>query len=118
MALKNGGPDLVRAERAKKVEENAENREATTAVQACPSLTFNNVTPDHFAAIAAEVEKETGMQVSGNSGTTSEHGFTVTWDYNPETQDLTMQCTEKPWIIPTSVVQHKITEIVQGHIGA
>lgn len=107
--------DLGRAEEVEKTETSTKTIPGNK--MACPAMKFNGVTPAHFVAIADEVKKETGMELSGDSGTTSEHGFTVTWDYNPETQDLILQCTEKPWIVPASMVQSKITELVHGHIG-
>lgn len=82
---------------------------------ACPALTFQGITPEHFASIAAEVKTETGIAVSGNSGTASKMGFTVTWNYDPSDGSLTIQCTDKPWLCPASTVQSRITELVEGH---
>lgn len=77
------------------------------------AITFNVISQAHFDRIRDEVRQETGMEITGNKGSSSAHGFTVSWEYVPETQCLTVQCTEKPWVIPASVVQGKLNEIVQ-----
>ena len=82
---------------------------------ALPAQSFAGVTPEHFASIMAEVAKDTGLAVSGNSGTASKSGFIVSWSYDPEVGVLTMQVLDKPWIVPASTVQSKIQELVQGN---
>lgn len=81
---------------------------------ALPAQSFAGVTPEHFASLMSEVTKETGLAVSGNSGTASKSGFTVSWNYDPSVGVLTMQVLDKPWIVPASVCQSKIQELVEG----
>lgn len=102
--------DLERAERIEEVEEDS--GIVPKGVRPLDAITFNSITPEHFARIQAEVDREAGLELSGNSGEASVSGFTFLWNYNPESQDLTLQCTKKPWAIPAAMVQHKLQELV------
>ncbi len=80
---------------------------------ALPILTFNGITQERFQAIAIQVKAQTGVAVSGNTGTAAQSGFRLTWNYVPGAQTLTIQCLDKPFFAPASMVQSKITDLVE-----
>lgn len=80
-----------------------------------PPQVFAGITPEHFAQMASEVQKETGVVVSGNSGTASQSGFTFSWNYDPASGMLSIAVLEKPWAIPYELIQLKIGELVGGN---
>jgi hypothetical protein len=80
-----------------------------------PPQVFAGITPSHFAAIVSEVQKETGVVVSGNSGTASQSGFTFSWTYDPPSGMLSIVVINKPWVIPYELIQTKIDELVGGN---
>jgi hypothetical protein len=80
-----------------------------------PPQVFAGITASHFAAIVAEVQKETGVVVSGNSGTASQSGFTFSWTYDPTSGMLSIAVINKPWVIPYELIQTKIDELVGGN---
>ena len=60
---------------------------------ACDALLFSGMTTERMARLSAEVKRQAGIAISGNSGSASQLGVTVTWDYDANTQELTIQCT-------------------------
>jgi hypothetical protein len=62
------------------------------------------------------VEKaaELGITITGHSGTVSKEGFTGTWNYDPNTETLQIQCTDSPWWAPCALINGKIREIVES----
>lgn len=76
--------------------------------------TFAGIAPAGFQAIADKVKAETGVTVEGNSGHASAKGFELGWQYDPEKETLVIQCLSKPFLIPASVVQAKIRQLVEG----
>lgn len=82
---------------------------------AFPPQVFGGITPNHFAQIVDEVQKETGVVVPGNSGTATQSGFTFSWTYNPASGMLSIAVIDKPWAIPYELIQLKINELVGGN---
>jgi len=66
----------------------------------CDAQTFPGVTQAQFECLAQKAQSSFGITLSGNNGTQSKSGFTMTWNFDPVAQTLTIQCTEKP-IFPT-----------------
>jgi hypothetical protein len=82
-------------------------------MSACAMLSYNNVTP---AAWQCGVAKAAGygITISSNSGSVTEKGFTVKWNYNPAAQTCTLQCTDSPWIVPCSLINGTINDAVES----
>jgi hypothetical protein len=73
---------------------------------------FSGITPEQFAKLT-EKAKDAGIEISGNSGTASEFGVEVAWNYAPEAQHLTLQCLKTPFFISAAQVNAKIQALVK-----
>jgi hypothetical protein len=74
--------------------------------------TFKGFTPTMFASFAAKTEKDTSTKIIGNSGTVVHGSFTFTYNFNPTTETLEIQCLKKPLFIPASTIINGIAEEV------
>jgi hypothetical protein len=74
--------------------------------------TFGAFTPLMFAAFAAKIKTDTGVDIEGNSGTVEHGSFTFKYDYNQSAQLLHIQCLKKPLFIPASTIINGIAEEV------
>jgi hypothetical protein len=84
---------------------------------ALPSQTFTNIIPERFEALAAKVQRAIGVTVSGNIGTATQKGYTLTWTYDQVAETLTIQCLKKPLIVPAEAVQGKIRSLMESANG-
>ena len=78
----------------------------------CDPIEFENVTPEKFASLEDKAMAAAGIAVSGDTGEATAEGVTIQWSYDRASQKLTMQCTKKPFVIPCSLIDGKISEIV------
>lgn len=74
--------------------------------------TFENVSPDVFAALCSRIKSGIGVEITGNIGDASHAGFEIAWSYNPQTRQLTVQCLNKPVTVPGFMIQNKIRQLV------
>lgn len=77
-----------------------------------PAQTFSQVTPEVFERLAASLDADYGIKISSDSGHVEHSGFGLDYDYNRANNVLVLTCTDKPFLIPKSVVQHSIVEHV------
>ena len=75
---------------------------------------FTGITPDKFLSLVAKVGKDTGVAISGDSGTakSDDEKWEFSWDYNSTEGTLAIQCLKKPFYIPASSVITAITHEV------
>ncbi len=80
----------------------------------CEEQGFSGVTGGHFAMFLAKAEEMgiPGLAGKGNSGEASRAGVTIRWAFTPETQTLTVQCTDSPMLLPCALINSKIREAV------
>ena len=83
-------------------------------MSSCSQQAFSEVTAAQWECIKAAVQQKTGVVIPGDSGTVTQSGFSVTWTYNPQSLALTIQVTDKPFIISCSAVESTISDIVNG----
>ncbi len=83
-------------------------------MSACNEQVFNGITPARWECIRQAMQGRTGVALDTDSGTASKSGFTMRWNFDPPTQILTVQCLEKPFIIPCSVIESALASIVDG----
>ena len=74
-------------------------------------MTFDGLTPDHYNDLLAKAQSQ-GLQITGDSGSTSYQGIDFTWQYDSSSQSLTITCTEKPFFVPCSMIEQKIREVL------
>jgi hypothetical protein len=78
----------------------------------CPQQLFDNITPEQFAALC-EKAQASGIPISGDSGVAEKMGIEVTWNYNPESRVLTIQCTHVPFFVSCNDVNMRINALIQ-----
>lgn len=83
----------------------------------CSPCNFTNVTPAAFQCLVDKAAKY-GVKINSDSGTESEKGFKITWNYARAAQTLTIQCVGKPFIFSCKTVNKNINEIVNDCINA
>jgi hypothetical protein len=75
--------------------------------------TFTNITETMFDALVAKIKVDTGQNVAAtaNETVTVVHGsFVFTYNYNPATKTLQVQCLKKPLFIPASTIINGLAE--------
>jgi hypothetical protein len=82
----------------------------------CDPQTFSGVTQDQFSGLVKKAQAA-GIGISGNSGTATQSGVTMTWNYDPVFQVLTIQCTDSPFFIPCATINSKINDLVKGALS-
>jgi len=83
----------------------------------CDAHTFNGVTPEEFACIARKAEQESGLTLSGNNGSALAPGISVNWNFDPASYTLTIQCMDKPFLLPCATINSQIRNLVDGCLG-
>ena len=80
----------------------------------CEEQGFSGVTSEHFGMFLAKAEELgiPGLAGKGNSGEASRAGVTIRWEFKPETNTLTVQCTDSPMLLPCTLINSKIREAV------
>jgi hypothetical protein len=53
-----------------------------------------------------------GVESLGTSGQTSHMGVTIKWAYDESANTLSVQCTESPFLLPCSLINSKIADLV------
>lgn len=65
------------------------------------ALVFNQITPAKFDAICAKAQAGAGVAISGLQGTAGRDTplghVEIMWNYNPDSELLTIQCMKRPW---------------------
>lgn len=80
-------------------------------MSACSTQSFNNVTPAVWQC-GVSAAANLGVTITTNSGSASKSGFTVAWNYNPQSQTCSIQCTDSPWYVPCSAINSFIDSTV------
>ncbi len=80
----------------------------------CAAQIFSSVTTAQFNCLVQEAESSFGITISGNSGTQSKDGVTITWDYDPNAETLSLQCTDKPFFLSCGTINSKIHDLVDA----
>jgi hypothetical protein len=80
---------------------------------ACAKQIFDQITQEHFVAIIQKAA-EAGLPLAGNAGKASNSGFTLTWQYDSVGQLLEIQCLDAPFLVPCSVINGKIHDLVES----
>ncbi|MGA7857760.1 MAG: hypothetical protein WCA11_07540 [Terracidiphilus sp.] len=80
-------------------------------------LVFSNIAPAQFSALVAKA-KASGVELVGNSGTASRYGVEISWNYVPESQQLTFQCLKTPFFVNAADVHAKLKTLVDQSLAA
>jgi hypothetical protein len=79
----------------------------------CSAVSFTSVTPAVFNCLVQKAAEQ-GVTISSDLGTASKSGFKISWNYNRGASSLTIQCLDKPILIPCALVKSEIKSIVNG----
>lgn len=79
-----------------------------------PPLVFDGVSPARFAALGDAARQQFGIVISGTVGDRTQNGFSLHWEYDASSQRLIIQCVSKPFLVPKSIVQSRITQLVES----
>ncbi len=77
---------------------------------------FKGITPVQYAELVARANAA-GLAINGNSGTQSRFGVEITWNYAPESSELTIHCLKKPFFMTADDVDAKIRSLVSSVKG-
>jgi hypothetical protein len=77
---------------------------------ACDPLNFSGVDPRKWDCAKDVVERDYGIRIDSDQGEASERGFTLKWTYDANAQELEIQCTDKPFLVPCGMVSSRIND--------
>jgi hypothetical protein len=77
---------------------------------ACDQLTYVSVDASAWVRVKHAVGDEYGITIESDSGEASSRGFTLRWSYVASEQTLEVQCLQKPFLVPCSVVNKRIED--------
>lgn len=77
---------------------------------------FSNITPEHYAALVQKASAA-GISLAGNSGTASNFGVEVKWNYSPESRGLSFQVLSTPFFLNAESVNARIKAMVEETVG-
>ena len=77
----------------------------------CPAITFSEITAEKYASLLTTAQSQ-GLELAGESGSTTFQGLDFTWSYDAAAQSLTIQCTGKPIFVPCSMIESRIRSLI------
>jgi hypothetical protein len=80
---------------------------------ACAMLSYNGVSPEAWQTIQ-NATSQYGISVETDSGTAAKEGFTITWNYERQAGNLSIQCINSPWFINCSTINSHINDAVEA----
>ncbi len=73
---------------------------------------FHDITRAKFNAIKCKAASL--VDIKDDAGRCEKDGFTIQWNYFETGRTLVIQCIDKPWLVPESMVTSKIKELVDN----
>ena len=80
-------------------------------MSSCPAIAFGDVSEEKYEALLITAQAQ-GLELAGESGSTTYQGIDFTWHYDRPAQSLTIQCTGKPIFIPCSMIESRIRALI------
>ena len=77
---------------------------------------FSNIAPGQYAALVQKASAD-GINLTGNSGTASNFGVEVKWNYSPESRGLTIQVLDTPFFLSPESIDARIKAMVEETVG-
>lgn len=82
----------------------------------CPAMTFEGLSPARYEALLQTAQAQ-GLALAGEAGSTKYQGMEFAWRYEAASQRLTIQCVDKPFFVPCSLIEERIKAVV-GEAGS
>jgi hypothetical protein len=79
----------------------------------CASQTFSGITQARFDCLVQKAQAD-GIAISGNVGVASKDSITISWNFDPVSQTLELQCTDAPFFVSCETINGKINDLVDG----
>jgi hypothetical protein len=83
---------------------------------ACDPLYYSGVDSSKWECAKEVVRSEYGITIEADHGEATERGFTLQWSYDASAEELQIQCTKKPFVVPCGMVNGRI-EDAAGQCG-
>jgi hypothetical protein len=80
-------------------------------VSNCPAITLSEITAEKYQSLLATAKSQ-GLDLTGESGSTTYQGMDFTWRYDCAAECLTIQCTGKPIFIPCSMIESRLRGLI------
>jgi hypothetical protein len=77
----------------------------------CPVITLSDISTEKYEALIAAAQAQ-GLALAGKSGNASHRGMEFTWNYDSDAQVLTIQCIDKPMLIPCAMIEAQLRGLV------
>jgi hypothetical protein len=77
----------------------------------CPAITLEGITAEKYQALLATAQSQ-GLNLTGESGSTSYQGMEFSWNYEPAANALTIHCINKPIFVPCSMIESRIRALI------
>lgn len=82
----------------------------------CAAQVFSGVTQGQFDCLLQKASAS-GIAIAGNTGSANKDGITIAWNYDPDTQTLSIQCTSKPFFPTCGMINSEIHHLVDSCTG-
>ena len=80
-------------------------------------LVFSPVSPAQFDHLSRQAQAS-GIAISGNSGAADKFGIEVSWQFDPDSQQLTLQCLKTPFFVSRDSVEARLRALVQQSLAS
>ncbi len=87
-------------------------------MSSCSKVTFHGVNTKVFECLKAELERGGIAVPNGNSGTISGHGIKADFEYNARADTLSIQVTDKPFLVTCGYITGRIHGSIEKCGGA
>jgi hypothetical protein len=79
----------------------------------CAAQTFSNISREQWQSLQAKAVAN-NISLTGDSGETTQQGFTFKWSYDAASSSLTIQCLDHPFWAPCITINSKVHELITG----
>lgn len=73
---------------------------------------FKNVSPGKYGRLQ-EKARAAGIEMQGSSGSAAKFGAEVAWNYNPDSQELTLQVLSVPFFMKEEDIEARMRALVE-----
>jgi hypothetical protein len=77
----------------------------------CPEIVLSEITAEKYQSLLATAKAQ-GLDLTGETGSTTFQGMDFTWTYDSAGQCLTIQCTNKPIFVPCGMIESRIRSLI------
>lgn len=79
----------------------------------CVAQVFDNISRDKWQSLQAKAAAS-NINLTGDSGETTQQGFTFSWNYDAASSSLTIQCLDHPFWAPCGSINGRVHDLVAG----